>query len=1155
VKTAKYVIAAVAFLVWLILAWFLGSWLHLQGSSLWVLRIALAVIGAIALAALIWWFILKDRESAQESAQEAGAGGDEIEVLIREAEKRLQSSQLGKAARIGTLPVILLLGESGSAKTSVVLRSGLEPELLAGQAVQDNAPVPTRVANLWYTRQFIFAEAGGSLTADAGSWINLVKRLAPRRLHSIFGKGTPSPRAALVCVDCESFMQQGAAEALGGSVERLRTRLREVSQLLGIALPVYVLFSRADRLPYFQEYVSNLSDDEAGVVLGTTLPMASYSTGVYAEQETVRVSSAFDNLFYSLAARRRPLLSREFDAEKLPLVYEFPREFRKLQSLLVRLLVDICRPSQLRMGPFLRGFYFTGVRPVVINTSRSAPAASEALTQPSEAPRELGATGVFNIRKLVAQAAAQSQPVESTESRRVPQWTFLPHVFTDVLLKDSSALAASTSSTKTSLWRRLLLVTSIVVLVIFIAGFIVSFVRNKNLESQVKAAAQGASSIELTGQQLPSVDALSRLDTLRQAVQTLADYRENGPPLSMRWGLYEGNSLYPYARRLYFAHFRELLFGSTQGNLVQTLKALPVSPAPTDDFQSVYDTLKAYLITTSNHDKSSVEFLSPVLQKAWAARREIDKVTMDLAAKQFDFYSEQLQGQNPFSSDNDANVVEHSRHYLTQMVGADQVYNLLKSQVNKTTRPVNFNKDFPGSADTVVDGTTVEGAFTKPGWTAMHNILGDLPKYFSGEEWVLGAGSSSSMDLAKLARILESRYQLDYIAQWRAFVKGARVVGYTGAADASQKLLKLTSNDTPLLALFCTAAQNVAVDQPDIKKAFQPVLTVESPACQEQHQYIGDANKPYIGGLSALQTCIDGVSSAPGQQPDLKTACGDPATKAHAAAQQIGQGFTIDQDAHVDQTVQNLLYEPITAANSVQPPPVGPKGLCTPFGPLASTFPFSTIAKTDATLQDVDGFFNPASGALSKFYTANLKNSVTLQGTTYIGNPDASPKVPPALLRFFNQAMALQRALYSGAPGQLQYKYALRPHPTPSVIGLTMTIDGQPLSFMGGNASFQTFTWPGTGGSGVKLTVKMSGGSDFGWPSYDGTWGVFHFFADADEFRQNGNIYTVISIPKAGGRPMTTPDGKPVTVQFDLDTLGQSPLLQKGFLSTMHCPG
>ena len=48
----------------------------------------------------------------------AGAGGDEIDILIREAEMRLQASQLGRSARVGSLPLFLVLGETGSAKTS-----------------------------------------------------------------------------------------------------------------------------------------------------------------------------------------------------------------------------------------------------------------------------------------------------------------------------------------------------------------------------------------------------------------------------------------------------------------------------------------------------------------------------------------------------------------------------------------------------------------------------------------------------------------------------------------------------------------------------------------------------------------------------------------------------------------------------------------------------------------------------------------------------------------------------------------------------------------------------------------------------------------------------------------------------------------------------
>ncbi len=150
--------------------------------------------------------------------------------------------------------------------------------------------------------------------------------------------------------------------------------------------------------------------------------------------------------------------------------------------------------------------------------------------------------------------------------------------------------------------------------------------------------------------------------------------------------------------------------------------------------------------------------------------------------------------------------------------------------------------------------------------------------------------------------------------------------------------------------------------------------------------------------------------------------------------------------------------------------------------------------------------------------------------------------------------MNLQRALYSGGPGQIHYKYALRPHPTESVGSLTMNIDGQTLTYTGGNADFKQFTWPGTTAQGVRLTVKISGGSDLGFPSYDGTWGVFHFFADADKWQQTGSTYNIEWVLRvAGGRPVTAPSGKPVTVQFDLDTLGGPPILQKGYLSSLQC--
>jgi type VI secretion system protein ImpL len=1045
------------------------------------------------------------------------------------------------------------MGEPGSAKTSIVLHSGLEPELLAGQTVQDKAPVPTRTANLWYTRKFIFAEAGGSLLQDRPRWAKLVKKLAPRQLGTVFGKGTPCPRAALVCVDCETFMKPGAPAALAASSERIKTRLREVAQLLGISIPVYVLFTRADRLQFFHDYVRNLTTDEASVVFGATLPMATFSTGVYAEQETARVSREFDILFQSLADRRVNLLAQEFDATKLPTLYEFPREFRKLRTLLVQWLVDVCRPSQLRTGPFLRGFYFSGVRPVTITTAGPALVREEQTAQPYAASGEGGATSIFDIRKAKALAAQQAQAPAAGESRRVPQWVFLPHLFSEVLLKDTSSLDASASSTKTSLWRRILLATATVILLIFIIGFIVSFARNRSLESQVVTAAQGISNIQLTGQQLPSLEMLNKLETLRQSVETLSDYRENGPPFSMRWGLYVGNSLYPDVRRIYFQHFQQLLFGEAQTKLVQTLSSLPGAPGPTDQYGPPYDTLKAYLITTSNHDKSTSLFLPPVLMNAWAAGRDIDQDRVQLAQKQFDFYSEQLKIQNPYSSDYDTLVVARARNYISQFSGVERVYRFVLAEAEKTNPPINFNKKFPGSAEVVVDRTEVSGAFTKGGWAFMQNALQNLPKYFSGEQWVLGQESSSNIDLAKISTDLRSRYQQDFIQQWRSFLRSGGVVGYNGLADAAQKLLKLSGNQSPLLALFCITAQNTAVDQPDVVKAFQPVQAVVSPNCQDQ--YIGGPNQPYVAGLSGLQGCLDRANNTPGDKEAAKAQCQNDAQNAKQAANQIAQGFKIDQEGHVDQTVQNLLLAPITAITGVlKPGPVSGQGLCAQMGALESKFPFSPQATLEATPQDLAMVFDPNSGALAQFYNSALKNLLLPQGSGYIVNPAATQAVNPAFLAFFNRAAGVQHALYGGAPGQLQFKYALRPHPTESVSSLTMNIDGQALIYAGGNSSYQQFAWPGITGQGVTLTVKIQGGSELGFPSYNGTWGVFHFFADADKTIQNGSVYNVEWVLRvAGGRPLTAPNGKPVTVQFDLDTLGAPAILQKGFFSSFRC--
>ena len=69
-----YWINAALLLVWLVLSWFLGSWLGLKGSDLWYLRAGLMALGLIASGFVFVW-IYRRRKAAAEDGSEADGRG------------------------------------------------------------------------------------------------------------------------------------------------------------------------------------------------------------------------------------------------------------------------------------------------------------------------------------------------------------------------------------------------------------------------------------------------------------------------------------------------------------------------------------------------------------------------------------------------------------------------------------------------------------------------------------------------------------------------------------------------------------------------------------------------------------------------------------------------------------------------------------------------------------------------------------------------------------------------------------------------------------------------------------------------------------------------------------------------------------------------
>src|SRR5215469_13036601 len=368
----QHIVGGLGLVVAAMLAWFGALWLNLQGMNLWFVRLCIFLLLALGVAAILAWLhtrqknkLAREASAGSESAPSAGAT-DDILLLLREAEARVASStQLPRGTRLSSLPVIFLVGGSSTGKTCVATQSGLDPELISGQVYQEGNIAPTRLANLWFARKAVFVEMGGKTLGDANLWNRLLHRIAPGKLRSIFSGKPAAPRAAVVCYDSTRLAKAAGPEEVIAEGRGTRARLEQIAQTLGISFPVYVLFTQADRLPYFDDFFRNLSDSEITQVLGVTLPpLPATATGVYAEQETKRLTTAFNSIFYSLAECRPGLLYRESSAERLPGIYEFPRELQKRIPIATQFLVELCRPSHLRSGPFLRGFYFTGIRQV-----------------------------------------------------------------------------------------------------------------------------------------------------------------------------------------------------------------------------------------------------------------------------------------------------------------------------------------------------------------------------------------------------------------------------------------------------------------------------------------------------------------------------------------------------------------------------------------------------------------------------------------------------------------------------------------------------------------------------------------------------------------------------------------------------------------------
>ncbi len=291
----------------------------------------------------------------------ATASAEEVALLgerLREALHALKRARLGGRSRrhLYQLPWYMFIGPPGAGKTTALVHSGLDFPLAdkgGAQAIQGVGG--TRNCDWWFTDQAVLIDTAGRYTTqdshaavDSAAWLGFLRLLKrTRRRQPLNG--------VLVAISLSDLAQLDEADRLAHA-RAIRKRVRELHDELGVRIPVYVLFTKADLIAGFVEFFDSLGKEDREQVWGMTFPLddAKDEGGAVA-----RFGMEFDALLARLNERMLERVQQETDIQRRRLIYGFPQQIASLRDVAGAFLTEIFRPSRLEARPLLRGVYLT----------------------------------------------------------------------------------------------------------------------------------------------------------------------------------------------------------------------------------------------------------------------------------------------------------------------------------------------------------------------------------------------------------------------------------------------------------------------------------------------------------------------------------------------------------------------------------------------------------------------------------------------------------------------------------------------------------------------------------------------------------------------------------------------------------------------------
>jgi type VI secretion system protein ImpL len=1124
---SRWTISLAGIVILALLIWFFGPLLDaLEG---WLPRLVCVLVLLLVWGAsnLLLDTVRRRREQRLESGvaektadSEEDGTGEEAAALRERMSTALALLKKARGSRgyLYEQPWYVIVGPPGAGKTTALLNSGLKFPLAAEMGQGAVAGVGgTRLCDWWFTENAVLIDTAGRYTTqdsnaavDRAGWdafLDLLRRTRPRQPLN----------GAIVAIALSDIANAPPDERIAHA-RAIRRRIKELEARLGIRIPVYALFTKADLISGFSEFFDDLDRDRRNQVWGVTFPLAKADQGPVGQ-----FPDELQLLIDRLNTRLYDRLQHEQSPERRALIAGFPTQIATLAQPLQAFLVEAFGGSRLDPAPMLRGVYLTS------GTQEGTPI--DRLT--GVIARTFG---------LEQRRAARLRPEQGRSY-------FLGRLVSEVILGEAMLVSEPPGVRL----RRLIVSTAsyaaIALVTLGVAGGLVA--SRSSGEREIAAMSSALAAYEKIAKETkfdPVNDSdLPHLLPLLDAARNLQKAAGDAPGVLSSFDLSQTVKLRAGADTVY----RHALGYAFLPRLIWRLEAQMRGNFTQPDF--LYEATRVYLMLGGQGplDRALVkEWMTYDWKAAYAGAFNTSLLTG------LDTHLAALLAQPLPAVPLDDQLVAQARTAFSRVPLEARVYSRIKPSAAAQALPPWRPSDALGPAGVNVfvraSGKKLDegipGFLTVDGFHKV--LLPALPqatREASSESWVMGRGAAVSLDDAQqraLASKVVGLYVADYAKAWDDLLQDVNVVPLRSLPQAAQDLYILASPQSPMKELLTAVARQLTLSEPP--KSVGPKMgaaasTAEAAAKSKAAAIVPSTTSTLIPSLLSGQPGAGVPALPPGHEIDerykplrdlVATTGGAPIDQVLKLLGDLQQQLAKLAAAPVGSVTPgtaSLGIDPSLALRAEaqrQPQPLGrwlqamaesstalrgggarqqvvaayngsggPAALC----PLAvnGRFPFAPGSSIETPLDDFAKLFAPG-GLIDGFFNTQLRPYVDTTGPVWKAQSlDGVPApVSAADIAQFQRAAVIRDLFFAPGSTTIAVRFDITPVGVdPGASQVSLELDGTSITFTRGQSRSTQVVWPGPNRiENVRLVFDPPPAGGTGVLAENSPWGMFRLF-------------------------------------------------------------